>query len=162
MTVRRHWLQAKTNANEGCNSCASLAGLVLLQVLFYLWSLLKAVICHIYSYALQFSPTSASSVCSFTKDFFSRKSSFTIEQKDLLLFAIQSLEQNLSLRWYDIAVGITFCPILLCTYKQYQNFLYRKAVKEVIINVFGNCCQLHIRILERSSSSKTATSHRTC
>ena len=27
-TVRRHWLQAK-NANEGCNSCASLAGLVL-------------------------------------------------------------------------------------------------------------------------------------
>jgi len=23
-TVRRHWLQAKTNANEGCNSCASL------------------------------------------------------------------------------------------------------------------------------------------
>jgi len=28
-TVRRHWLHAKTNANEGCNSCASLAGLVL-------------------------------------------------------------------------------------------------------------------------------------
>ena len=27
--VRRHWLQAKQNANEGCNSCASLAGLVL-------------------------------------------------------------------------------------------------------------------------------------
>ena len=27
--VRRHWLQAKTNANEGCNSCASLAALVL-------------------------------------------------------------------------------------------------------------------------------------
>jgi len=27
--VRRHWLQAKTNANDGCNSCASLAGLVL-------------------------------------------------------------------------------------------------------------------------------------
>jgi len=28
-TVRCHWLQAKQNANEGCNSCASLAGLVL-------------------------------------------------------------------------------------------------------------------------------------
>jgi len=27
-TVRRHWLQAKTNANEGSNSCASIAGLV--------------------------------------------------------------------------------------------------------------------------------------
>jgi len=27
--VRRHWLQAKTNSNEGYNSCASLAGLVL-------------------------------------------------------------------------------------------------------------------------------------
>jgi len=26
--VRRHWLQ-DNNANEGCNSCASLAGLVL-------------------------------------------------------------------------------------------------------------------------------------
>jgi len=35
-SVRRHWLQAKKNANEGCNSCASLAGLVLLHVLFYL------------------------------------------------------------------------------------------------------------------------------
>ena len=22
-TVRRHWLQAKKNANEGCNSCAT-------------------------------------------------------------------------------------------------------------------------------------------
>jgi len=34
-TVRRHWLLAKTKcyANEGCNSCASLAGLVL--CLFY-------------------------------------------------------------------------------------------------------------------------------
>jgi len=31
-TVRRHWLQAKTNANEGCNSCASLAGLVLCSI----------------------------------------------------------------------------------------------------------------------------------
>ena len=37
----------KQNANEGCHSCASLAGLVLsfiaclLHVLFYLWSLLK-------------------------------------------------------------------------------------------------------------------------
>jgi len=28
-TVRRHWLQAKQNANEGCNSCASLVGLLL-------------------------------------------------------------------------------------------------------------------------------------
>jgi len=28
-TVRRHWLQAQQNANEGCNSYASLAGLVL-------------------------------------------------------------------------------------------------------------------------------------
>jgi len=27
--VRRHWLQVKQNASEGCNSCASLAGLVL-------------------------------------------------------------------------------------------------------------------------------------
>jgi len=34
--VRRHWLQAKTKRyNEDCNSCASLAGLVLLHVLFY-------------------------------------------------------------------------------------------------------------------------------
>jgi len=42
--VRRYWLQAKTkNANEGCNSFASLAGLfkVLLHVLFYLWLLFK-------------------------------------------------------------------------------------------------------------------------
>jgi len=28
-TVRRHWLQLKQNANDGCNSCTSLAGLVL-------------------------------------------------------------------------------------------------------------------------------------
>jgi len=31
-TVRHHWLigcKLKQNANEGCNSCASLAGLVL-------------------------------------------------------------------------------------------------------------------------------------
>jgi len=41
-TVRRHWLrQLKQNADEGCNSCASLAGLVLsfiacFIVLFYL------------------------------------------------------------------------------------------------------------------------------
>jgi len=27
--VHSHWLQAKQNANEGCNNCASLAGLVL-------------------------------------------------------------------------------------------------------------------------------------
>jgi len=27
-TVRRHWRKLKQNANEGCNSCASLAGLV--------------------------------------------------------------------------------------------------------------------------------------
>jgi len=41
-TVRRHWLQAKTNANEGCNSCATVVQFlqdlfyVLLHVLFYL------------------------------------------------------------------------------------------------------------------------------
>jgi len=29
--VHRHWLQAKPNANEGCNSCASIAGLVLIS-----------------------------------------------------------------------------------------------------------------------------------
>ena len=37
----------KQNANEGCNSCASLAGLVLsfIACLFYLWSLLKSFQC---------------------------------------------------------------------------------------------------------------------
>jgi len=48
--VRHHWLQArklKQNANEGCNSCATVVQVlrdlfyVLLHVLFYLWSLLK-------------------------------------------------------------------------------------------------------------------------
>jgi len=32
-TVRRHWLQAKTNDNEGCNSCATIVQV--LQDLFY-------------------------------------------------------------------------------------------------------------------------------
>ena len=45
-TVRRHWCKLKQNAiaNEGCNSCASLAGLVLCFIVCFIACFILLVI----------------------------------------------------------------------------------------------------------------------
>jgi len=51
--VRRHWLQAKTNANEGCNSCASVAGLVLSFIVCFIACFILHVIAPLVSVDLR-------------------------------------------------------------------------------------------------------------
>ena len=49
-TVRHHWLQVckpKQNANEGCNSCASLAGLVLCFIACFILLVIAALVARV-------------------------------------------------------------------------------------------------------------------